>query len=70
VTINELAQNMIKIFGLDLEPEYGEERKGDVKFAQVDISKAKRALGYSPAGKLEVVLGNLLQPRVPSLLRA
>ena len=70
VTINELAMNMIKVFGLDLEPEYGEERKGDVKFAQVDISKAKKMLGYLPAGKLEVVLGDLLKAKVQSILPA
>jgi UDP-glucose 4-epimerase len=67
ISINELAKNMVKIFGLDLEPEYGPEREGDVKFAQVDISKARDALGYSPAGKLEEVLAELLKPQVQSL---
>jgi UDP-glucose 4-epimerase len=67
ISINELAKNMVKIFGLDLEPEYGPEREGDVKFAQVDISRAKDALGYSPAGKLEEVLAELLKPQVQSL---
>lgn len=70
ITINELAKAMIEIFGLDVEPVYEEERKGDVKFAQVDISKARKQLNYSPAGRLEQVLRVLMEPRIKNIVRA
>lgn len=69
MTINELAQAMIDIFGLDLEPVYEDERKGDVKFAQVDISKATKSLGYVPKGKLEDMLRVLMGPRIGNIAR-
>jgi UDP-glucose 4-epimerase len=62
ITINELAGHMIKIFGLDLKPVNREELKGDVRYAQVDISKAKKTLGYSPSAKLEDALAEMLRP--------
>lgn len=64
VSINELALQMIKIFGFDFEPVYEPERAGDIKYAQVDISAARKALGYSPEGRLEVVLKDMLAPQV------
>ncbi len=70
ISINELARAMIDIFGLDLEPVYEDERTGDIKAAQVDISRAKRLLGYSPAGRLEEVLRVLMEPKVKSVMRA
>jgi UDP-glucose 4-epimerase len=66
VSINELARSMIGIFGADLEPVYEPERPGDIKYAQVDISAARKALGYSPAGRLEEVLKEMLAPQVAS----
>lgn len=40
---------MIKeILDSDIEPVYGEERKGDIKHSLEDISKARRILGYEP----------------------
>lgn len=69
ITINDLARAMIEIFGLDVEPVYEDERKGDIKFAQVDISKARRSLGYAPGGKLEDVLKVLMEPRIKGIAR-
>lgn len=69
ITINDLARAMIDIFGLDVEPVYEDERKGDVRLAQVDISKAKKSLGYMPVGKLEEMLKMLMAPRISSVAR-
>ena len=34
--------------GVDIEPNFGPERKGDIKHSNADISKAKELLGYDP----------------------
>lgn len=34
--------------GLDVEPNFGPDRAGDIKHSNADISKARRLLGYSP----------------------
>lgn len=33
---------------MDIRPEFGPERTGDIKFSNADISKARRLLGYDP----------------------
>lgn len=68
-SIRELAHTMIDIFELDVEPIYEDERKGDVKFAQVDVSKAKESLGYTPTGRLEDMLRMLMKTRVSKMTR-
>ena len=45
VSINELAQLMIRISGSILEPIYEEERKGDIKF-NADVTKSKNILDF------------------------
>lgn len=67
VTINELAKTMIRIFGLKLEPVHRGALIGDVRYAQVDISAARRALGYAPQASLEEALAAMLAPRVQSM---
>ena len=52
-TINELAEIMIKISGLDLKPIYVKPRKGDIKKSYADISRAKKLLGWYPKINLE-----------------
>ena len=37
-----------KGLGVDIEPEYGPDRAGDIKHSNADISKARRLLGYDP----------------------
>lgn len=69
ITINDLARTMTDIFELDLDPVYEDERKGDVKFAKVDISKTRRSLGYAPQGKLEDMLATLMEPRISKMAR-
>lgn len=47
-TLNQLWQNIAENAGIELLPEYREERKGDVRHSLADISKATQTLGYSP----------------------
>ena len=39
--------------GVDVEPEFGPDRPGDIKHSNADISKAKRLLGYDPQWSFE-----------------
>jgi len=47
---------MNQILGTSLEANYQEERAGDVRDSQADISKAKALLGYTPLVDLEAGL--------------
>ena len=44
----DIYYGLTKALGLDIEPNFGPDRKGDIKHSNADISKAKRLLGYSP----------------------
>jgi dTDP-L-rhamnose 4-epimerase len=49
ITINEIAQVLLDIFGSKLKPEAnGKYRTGDVRHNFADISKIKKILGYKP----------------------
>jgi UDP-N-acetylglucosamine 4-epimerase len=39
---------LTKALGVDVEPNFGPDRVGDIKHSNADISKAKEYLGYSP----------------------
>lgn len=60
VSINELAQLMIRIAGSNLEPIYEQERKGDIRFNKVDVTKSKNILGFVPHSNVESDLEELL----------
>jgi UDP-glucose 4-epimerase len=60
ISINELANLMIKLFRIDVQPIYEEERIGDIKHASVDIHKIHDALGFNPETPLAEGLGLLL----------
>ena len=47
-TLNELWNRITERTGLNLNPEYRDERKGDVKHSLADISKAVSLIGYKP----------------------
>ncbi|WP_253402765.1 SDR family oxidoreductase [Pontibacter sp. HSC-36F09] len=47
-TLNQLWQRITKTAGIELTPEYREERKGDVRHSLADISKANQLIGYNP----------------------
>jgi UDP-glucose 4-epimerase len=52
ISINELAQLMISLSGYDLQPIYEEERKGDIKYNEVDITKSRNILSFVPSSNL------------------
>ena len=56
VKIRDLAQMMIKIFNLDLEPIFAEPRRGDIINSLADISRLETVLGFVPSGEIEPYL--------------
>lgn len=61
-SINEVAKQMIRVSGLDLEPIYQEtNNKADIKDSRADITKAKKILQFTPKNKLETELKNLVK---------
>src|SRR5262249_42190364 len=48
ISLNELLRVMNGIVGTNTQPIYAEERAGDVRDSQADITKARTLLGYSP----------------------
>ena len=49
----DIYYGLTKALGVDIEPIYGPDRKGDIKHSNADISKAKRLLGYDPEYSFE-----------------
>lgn len=60
ISILEIAKLMIKFSGLDIEPIFGPELKGDVRITQADISLIKNELNWKPTVFLEDWLRNKL----------
>ena len=44
----DIYYSLTKALGKNIEPNFGPDRKGDIKHSNADISKAKRLLGYDP----------------------
>ena len=61
ISLNELLGVMNAIVGTNLQAVYKEERAGDVKDSQADISKAKALLGYTPIVGLEEGLRHTIE---------
>ena len=55
ITINELANSIIKIIGKELEVVYENPRPGDILHSLADISKAKKELNFKP--KFDLIKG-------------
>jgi len=51
--IGDLAQMMIKIFNLDLEPVFAEPRRGDIINSLADISRLETFPGFVPSHEIE-----------------
>ena len=47
-SLNQLWKKICKITGLNLEPQYCEERKGDIRHSLANITRAKTLIGYEP----------------------
>lgn len=46
--LNDIYFGLVKALGVNIDPIYGPDRKGDIKHSNADISKAKCLLGYLP----------------------
>jgi len=46
--LNDIYFGLTQALGVDIQPIYGPDRKGDIKHSNADISKAKALLGYDP----------------------
>lgn len=44
----DIFYGLTKALGLDIEPNFGPDRKGDIKASNADITKARKLLGYDP----------------------
>ncbi len=60
VTIKELAEQMISLYGKKLEIKFLPEKQGDIKHSQADISMAKNLIMYSPKFELKEGIKELL----------
>ena len=60
ISLNDLLRVMNRIVGTNLDAIYRDERTGDVKDSQADISKAQALLGYTPTVDLEEGLRHTL----------
>ncbi len=57
----DVYHTLTKALGVDVEPIFGPDRKGDIKHSNADISKAKRLLGYDPEYNFERGLNEAIQ---------
>ena len=44
----DIYHGLTKALGVNVEPNFGPDRKGDIKHSNADISKARKLLGYDP----------------------
>ena len=44
----DIYRGLTKALGVDMEPIYGPDRKGDIRHSNADITKARELLGYAP----------------------
>ena len=49
----DIYYGLTKALGIDIEPNFGPDRAGDIKHSNADISKAKSLLGYNPDWSFE-----------------
>ncbi|MBE6817746.1 MAG: SDR family oxidoreductase [Ruminococcaceae bacterium] len=49
----DIYYGLTEALGVDVEPNFGPDRKGDIKHSNADISKAKEMLGYQPDWSFE-----------------
>jgi len=49
----DIYYGLTKALEIDIEPNYGPDRAGDIKHSNADISKAKKMLGYDPEWSFE-----------------
>lgn len=57
----DIYNSLTKTLGVDIEPNFGPDRKGDIKHSNADISKAKNMLGYDPEYNFEKGLSEAIE---------
>ncbi len=57
----DVYRSLTKALGVDVEPIFGPDRKGDIKHSNADIDKARRLLGYDPEYNFERGLNEAIQ---------
>lgn len=50
----DIYNGLVKALGVDIQPNFGPDRAGDIKHSNADISKAKNNLGYNPDWSFEL----------------
>lgn len=63
VSINQLAEIIIKTSGKTFKPTYTKERKGDIKYSYADIKKAKDLLSFKPNIELKDGLEEIINSK-------
>lgn len=66
-TINELAETVLELTGVDSKIHYEKLRAGDIKDSYADITKARKLLGYEPKVSLKDGLQALLTENMVAL---
>ena len=57
----DIYHTLTKALGKDIEPNFGPDRKGDIKHSNADISKARELLGYEPEYDFEKGLAEAIE---------
>ncbi|MBQ7794639.1 MAG: SDR family oxidoreductase [Clostridia bacterium] len=57
----DIYNTLTTALGKDIKPNFGPDRKGDIKHSNADISKAKRLLGYDPEYNFERGLNEAIE---------
>ena len=47
-SLTDIYYTLTKALGVDIEPNFGPDRKGDIKHSNADITKARTLLDYDP----------------------
>lgn len=64
ISINELCEKMMNVVGKpQIEPEYEEARKGDIRHSKADLKRAVEELNYRPSVSLKQGLQKLFEDR-------
>ena len=58
ISLNQLFEEMRKLIGAEVRPNYAASRPGDVRDSQAEITKARTILGYEPSVSFEEGLKN------------
>lgn len=53
VSLNEMYKTLSELLNVDIEPIYGDERKGDIKHSNADINNTRKYLNYDPKYSFE-----------------